>query len=126
MKAPRPTMRFDNPVFDESQEYQYTVRVETEQGTKWRDVLALDSVVNIGNKKGEFIRQATVHDAYAIEFELIPLFVLANQHDPACHSPEGLFAALQKAYPDELAKQGAISIEKMWDVEVTVIGLILT
>ena len=125
MKAPRPTMRFDNPVFDESQEYQYTVRVETEQGTKWRDVLELDSVVNIGDSKGEFIRQAVVHDAYSIEFELISLFVLAYEHDPKCHSPEGLFAALQKAYPDELADLGVTSIEKMWDIEVTVIGLIL-
>jgi len=121
MKAPRPTMRFDNPTFDETKEYQYTVRL----GTSWRDALALDSVVNVGDKKGEFIRQAVVHDAYSIEFELIPLFALANQHDPICHSPEGLFACLQKYYPDELGDRGVTSIEDMWDIEVTVIGLIL-
>ena len=121
MKAPAPTIRFNNPVFDESVDYQYTVRL----GSKWNDILEHDMVVNIADSAGKVIRQATVYDVYAIEFELIPLFVLANEHDPACHSPEGLFNILQKAYPDELALLGVLAIEKMWDIEITVIGLVL-
>lgn len=88
---------FDNFVFLDKSQIQTTVRRGVKWAEKYGELFLRPSDVP---KEGYMITRAMICGTEVYRFGNIPIDVLRMEHDPECHSYEGLLAAMEDAYED--------------------------
>ena len=113
MAEPRMKILFANPIFGDSNP-NFTIRL----GEKWYYRLTEGQKVDLAHTDGKVVASATVSEMYLYSFDEIPARVLAHEHDPKCHSPQGLFDVLASVYAEQFKEYGIQSIDDIWDKDL--------
>jgi hypothetical protein len=85
------------------------LQVTVRRGTKWSDLYP-GEVVALSDVGGANRRGANIVFVHKTRMRDIPQVFLDCEHDPSCHTPEGIAAEMNRVYKDTVSEDEIVTV----------------